>query len=330
MKKKHKILLFALISAVVLISGAMVAMSQWQFWDYSLVNLSTEQVSPRGRYERISARRYYDIEDATTLDTNPNKKCLDPGGESFVEILRTVSQSLVPAVPGEIGCSEISGVTPGTRTRTTRFIRFHPTFDAFLSNMRIENDLFVGGSYNYDGSSNGSVDIGFLHPRIAYPSGNFAGPAIYGGGITCPGYIEMGVPTGAWQKHVYDIAEGIETIGSVKSADVVIIDPDYKDKVRVTDIAYDPRVAGVISEEPAIYLASGENRLPLSLKGKAYCKATADNGAIRLGDLLVTAGKKGYAMRADLKKIKPGMVIGKALEGLETGEGKILIWVSPG
>jgi len=55
---------------------------------------------------------------------------------------------------------------------------------------------------------------------------------------------------------------------------------------------------------------------------------------IHPGDLLVTSDKAGMAMRSEplslggAKIHRPGTLIGKALEGLEEGEGEILVLLS--
>jgi hypothetical protein len=61
----------------------------------------------------------------------------------------------------------------------------------------------------------------------------------------------------------------------------------------------------------------------LALMGRVYVKATAENGPIRVGDILTTASRPGYAMRcADLTRCN-NAVVGKALEPLSEGEGYI-------
>ena len=125
-----------------------------------------------------------------------------------------------------------------------------------------------------------------------------------------------------------DIAEYIEALDS-EAADVVIIDTGNNQGVQRSTRAYDYRVAGVISGRPAFLIGNkSENSKPLALAGQVKCKVTTEGGAIKRGDLLVTSSKAGYAMRGDVDKIKPGMLIGKALEPLEKGEGKIAVLIT--
>jgi len=54
-----------------------------------------------------------------------------------------------------------------------------------------------------------------------------------------------------------------------------------------------------------------------------------ENGPVRRGDMLVTSSLRGYAMKADPDKVKPGQVIGKALEAFDgNGTGKIKVLVN--
>jgi hypothetical protein len=63
-------------------------------------------------------------------------------------------------------------------------------------------------------------------------------------------------------------------------------------------------------------------------------KVDATRGAIKVGDLLVTSGVEGMAMKSvpvDLGGTqihRPGTIIGKALEPLEKGAGEILVLLS--
>jgi len=73
--------------------------------------------------------------------------------------------------------------------------------------------------------------------------------------------------------------------------------------------------------------ALDDTRPLLALLGRVPVKATTENGPIRIGDLLTSASRPGYAMRcADAKQCE-GAIIGKALESLEQGTGIIEILV---
>jgi hypothetical protein len=122
----------------------------------------------------------------------------------------------------------------------------------------------------------------------------------------------------------------------LEAGDVVVVDPDNDETVITSSKPYDSTVAGIISTEPGLVLGSGfegdtaKGNVELSLVGRVPCKVTTENGPVKRGDLLVTSSKPGYAMKGDPEKIKemPGVVLGKALEELKEGEGKILVLIS--
>lgn len=100
--------------------------------------------------------------------------------------------------------------------------------------------------------------------------------------------------------------------------------------------AYDKRVAGVISGagnyRPGIVLDqqrdSQNNRLPVALMGKVYCKVDAELMPVEVGDLLTTSFTPGYAMKASDPFQAFGAIIGKALRPLNEGKGLIPILVA--
>jgi hypothetical protein len=95
--------------------------------------------------------------------------------------------------------------------------------------------------------------------------------------------------------------------------------------------AYQTTVVGVHSYRPS-YLgnaqfADEEGYVPLAMMGVVPVKASAENGAITPGDLLVASDTPGHAMRAG-ENPPQGTVIGKALSPLEEGTGYIQMIVT--
>ncbi len=128
-------------------------------------------------------------------------------------------------------------------------------------------------------------------------------------------------------KYVYDISEGVYAEGC-EAGDVVLISDKDRTNVMKSSSSFDNRVAGVISGDPKIYMGSNKNKVPLALAGVVKCKVSAENGSIKPGDLLVTSSLPGHAMKAMPQEVKPGMVIGKAMEPLKENTGQILVLVS--
>jgi hypothetical protein len=106
--------------------------------------------------------------------------------------------------------------------------------------------------------------------------------------------------------------------------------------VALSSEPYSTLVAGVYATKPGVLLTEDEDmgdelidKVPMGVIGVIPTKVCGENGAIKRGDLLVTSSKAGHAMKADLSKVKPGQVIGKALSNFDgNGSGVIKVLVS--
>lgn len=145
-------------------------------------------------------------------------------------------------------------------------------------------------------------------------------PALHVGGTSYfTGYAEFDGGHG-------DLAENYHSSEDLEPGDVVIIDEDYDLTLKRCGREYDPAVAGIVSSSPSQLLSGNIAKgVPLALAGRVLCKVVVSNGKINRGDLLTTSGIPGYAMKATDPKI--GTIIGKALEPLESGQGKIQVLV---
>ena len=120
-----------------------------------------------------------------------------------------------------------------------------------------------------------------------------------------------------------DYADRLPSEPGLGPGDVVAIGADGI--LKRADRANDTAVAGVYSTKPGVEGHAGAERrptAPVALAGMIPVKATSENGPIHPGDLLVSASLPGYAMRAPETPL-PGTVIGKAMESMESGRGKI-------
>jgi hypothetical protein len=132
-----------------------------------------------------------------------------------------------------------------------------------------------------------------------------------------------------------DVAEWVESSEALPAGTVVVLDQTKSNQVVASSQSYDTRVAGVVSAQPGIALGeSGDNKVLVSTTGRVRVKVDASKGPIHIGDLLVTSDVPGVAMKSDPIKVggrlmhMPGTLIGKALEPLEKGSGKILVLLS--
>ncbi|MFH1045683.1 MAG: hypothetical protein V1727_01815 [Candidatus Omnitrophota bacterium] len=144
------------------------------------------------------------------------------------------------------------------------------------------------------------------------------------------GRVSTNFPGGGTQQiFAFDLAEDIPATADVEAGDVVVIDASTNTQVTKSTKPYDTLVAGVISTNPAFHISMPDGKTPLALAGRVLCKVTTEEGGpVKRGDLLVTSSKPGYAMRARAENLPSGTVLGKALEPLDSGDGKIMILVT--
>jgi len=121
----------------------------------------------------------------------------------------------------------------------------------------------------------------------------------------------------------------LPAVGDLEPGDVLVIGPDGR--LMRSSAAYQPTVVGVYSTEPGFLggMRDGEDmegQVPLAVVGVVPVKASAENGAIQPGDMLVASSIPGHAMRAGANP-SVGTVIGKALAGLDSETGVILMLV---
>jgi hypothetical protein len=126
-----------------------------------------------------------------------------------------------------------------------------------------------------------------------------------------------------------DFAEMLPAVPGLAAGEVLIVGADGF-LMRSTG-AGQTSVAGVFSTAPGFvggHPVDGapEGHIPLAVVGIVPVRASAENGPIRPGDLLVSASLPGHAMRADVPG--QGTVIGKALEPLPEGTGLVRILLS--
>jgi hypothetical protein len=117
---------------------------------------------------------------------------------------------------------------------------------------------------------------------------------------------------------------------------IVSIDPAHPGELAVSAHAYDHAVAGIVSGaggvKPGMLMgqrgSKADGRHPVALTGRVYCLVDAGNGAVQPGDLITTSNTPGHGMKATDPARAQGAVIGKAMTGLASGQGLVLVLVS--
>jgi hypothetical protein len=134
---------------------------------------------------------------------------------------------------------------------------------------------------------------------------------------------------GTYTSPAADFAEMLPATGGLEASDVLVIAPDGN--LTQSTQAYQSTVVGVYSTEPGFLGGAGfdadlTGKVPLALVGIVPVKASAENGDIQPGDMLVASDTPGHAMRAGANP-PSGTIIGKAMARLDEGTGVIKMLV---
>ncbi|SIQ13049.1 hypothetical protein SAMN05880574_10658 [Chryseobacterium sp. RU37D] len=143
---------------------------------------------------------------------------------------------------------------------------------------------------------------------------------------------------GGTQSSGADVAEAFDVAGNIlnyEPGDILVISTTKDRAVEKSSIPYSNLVAGVYATRPGVLLTEEHidtdisNKVPMGVIGVIPTKVCLEGGKIKRGDLLVTSSKSGVAMKANLKKVKIGQVLGKALQDYDqNGIGKINVLVN--
>jgi hypothetical protein len=154
---------------------------------------------------------------------------------------------------------------------------------------------------------------------------------------TGKGFFNGGTQTGGADYAESLVASGHQTL---RPGDVLAVRARGGFAVEKASSARSALLVGVYSTKPAV-LAVGSHRIgdslrgevPVAMLGLVPTKVSAENGAIRPGDLLTAARTPGYAMKAKgvvvrgARLYSSGTILGKALQPLKRGTGVIRVFL---
>jgi hypothetical protein len=211
--------------------------------------------------------------------------------------------------------------------------------------------IIVGGTpvflFNHDGSSGAIGTQSFTPFNLQTNSANrltISAAGLVGIGTQSPtqqlhvvgNAIVTGTLSGGNIQATYqDVAEWVPASHDLEPGTVVVLNSAKENEVFESSKAYDTAVAGVVTAQPGIILGeSGVSKEMIATTGRVRVRVDATAAPIRVGDLLVTSERPGFAMRSKPIDVggaaihRPGTIIGKALEPLPTGVGSILVLLS--
>jgi hypothetical protein len=167
--------------------------------------------------------------------------------------------------------------------------------------------------------------------------GDLAGFAVNSAYVARIDHTGKGFFDGGTQNSGADLAEAFAVEGSSSDyspGDVLLISTTADRTVIRSNEAYSSLVAGVYATKPGVLLTEAvadsalSGRVPMGVVGVIPTKVCGDGGPIHRGDLLVTSGRPGRAMKARRRRVQAGQAIGKALEEFSGNEGMIKVLVN--
>jgi len=142
---------------------------------------------------------------------------------------------------------------------------------------------------------------------------------------------------GTYQSPAADFAELLPGAEGLEAGDVLAVDASgHAVKASVENSL---AIIGVYSTDPAFLggaqsaIGNPPSRIPVAIIGVVPVKASTENGPIRAGDPLTVSSKAGYAAKATPLFVLDGgegvyaggSIVGRALQGLDSGEGVIQV-----
>jgi len=211
-------------------------------------------------------------------------------------------------------------------------------------NVKVNDNLYVGERAGYSGEIFISNDNDDTTIRLDSDNSNGGSISLFNGEGSNYCTIQLMANYGNGEPRinvngnkVHDYAEYFYLTDSkeIKNGMVVVIDQNNPGKLTLSTIAYDKKVAGIISGAkgtmPGLVIGDvTESNIdkPLAVSGRVYCYVDATMEAIEIGDLLTTSDTPGHAMKASDYDRLHGSIVGKAMEPLTGGKGLILVLVT--
>ena len=112
-----------------------------------------------------------------------------------------------------------------------------------------------------------------------------------------------------------DLAENYTSDSDYAPGTVLVFGGEVE--ITQSTISHDPRVAGVVSTNPAYLMNGAEPGVPVALQGRVPCRVL---GPVSKGDRVVSSHIAGVAQTLDPQQYQPGCIIGKALQAIDSAE----------
>ncbi len=117
----------------------------------------------------------------------------------------------------------------------------------------------------------------------------------------------------AVQAQYADLAENYTSDSDYAPGTVLVFGGEAE--VTQSTASHDPRIAGVVSTNPAYLMNGAEPGVPVALQGRVPCRIL---GPVSKGDRVVASHIAGVAQALDPQQYQPGCIIGKALQAVDS------------
>ena len=117
----------------------------------------------------------------------------------------------------------------------------------------------------------------------------------------------------AVQAQYADLAENYTSDSNYAPGTVLVFDGEAE--VTQSATSHDPRIAGIVSTNPAYLMNGAEPGVPVALQGRVPCRVL---GPVSKGDRVVASHIAGVAQALDPQQYQPGCIIGKALQAIDS------------
>lgn len=208
--------------------------------------------------------------------------------------------------------------------------------NGFTTGVRGEANGTTGGGVGVFGAAHSTGGAAGLF--INYAGGNLLQGNVGGANLFRVDGSGTVYADGGFQPSGADFAESMAVVGDrskYEAGDLLVIEPTANRHLALARQPYSSLVAGIYSTKPGMLGSTrrvdetpAKDEVPLAVVGIVPCKVSAENGPIRVGDLLVTSSTPGHAMRGTDRSRMLGAVVGKALEPLPHGRGVIQVLVT--
>jgi hypothetical protein len=190
----------------------------------------------------------------------------------------------------------------------------------------ISAGTYVGLSSNKINTNASNVTVETSYVNVAINGSNIASIGAEGIMPTANASGSLGSTTVRWNNIVgvsgnflsvnanyADLAENYTSDSDYVPGTVLVFGGEAE--VTQSTVSHDPRIAGVVSTNPAYLMNGAESGIPVALQGRVPCQVL---GPVAKGDRLVASQHPGIAQRLNKELYEPGCIIGKALQAIDS------------